>query len=194
MPIPDVSRLTQSSRIFVAGHRGLVGSAIVRRLEKLGCRNLILRSRGDLDLRNQAATDQFFAEAQPELVFLDAAIVGGVVANVASPAVFLYDNLTIQTNVIHAAWQNGVRKLLFMGSSCIYPKLAPQPLKEEYLLTGPLETTNEAYAIAKIAGLKLAAAYRTQYGFPAVSLMPTNLYGPRRQFRSSNLARCARAY
>ncbi len=180
--MPDVTRLTQSSRIFVAGHRGLVGSAIVRRLEKLGCRNLILRSRGDLDLRNQAATDQFFAEAQPEFVFLAAAIVGGIVANVASPAVFLYDNLTIQTNVIHSAWQNGVRKLLFLGSSCIYPKLAPQPLKEEYLLTGPLETTNEAYAIAKIAGLKLAAAYRTQYGFPAVSLMPTNLYGPKDNF------------
>jgi GDP-L-fucose synthase len=180
--MPDVSRLTQSSRIFVAGHRGLVGSAIVRRLEKLGCRNLILRSRGDLDLRNQAAVDQFFAEAQPEFVFLAAAIVGGIVANAASPAVFLYDNLTIQTNVIHAAWQNGVRKLLFLGSSCIYPKLAAQPLKEEYLLTGPLETTNEAYAIAKIAGLKLAAAYRTQYGFPAVSLMPTNLYGPEDNF------------
>ena len=180
--MPEISRLTQSNRIFVAGHRGLVGSAIVRKLEKLGCRNLILRSRGDLDLRNQAAVDQFFAEAQPEFVFLAAAIVGGIVANAASPAVFLYDNLTIQTNVIHSAWQNGVRKLLFLGSSCIYPKLAPQPLKEEYLLTGPLETTNEAYAIAKIAGLKLAAAYRTQYGFPAVSLMPTNLYGPKDNF------------
>jgi GDP-L-fucose synthase len=172
------ARFTESSRIFVAGHRGLVGSAIVRRLEQLGYRNLIVRTMTDLDLRNQAAVGQFFADARPEFVFLAAAKVGGILANVTSPADFLYDNLTIQTNVIHAAWQNGAQKLLFLGSSCIYPKLAPQPIKEEYLLTGPLETTNEAYAIAKIAGLKLGAAYHTQYGFPVVSLMPTNLYGP----------------
>src|SRR6202521_338379 len=176
--MPDVSRLTQSSRIFVAGHRGLVGSAIVRRLEKLGCPNLILRSRGELDLRNQAAVDHFFAEARPEFVFLAAANVGGILANAASPAEFLYDNLAIQTNVIHAAWQNGVRKLLFLGSSCIYPKLAPQPIKEEYLLSGALEPTNEAYAVAKIAGIEMAQAYYQQYGFCAISLMPTNLYGP----------------
>lgn len=178
----DLASLTESSRIFVAGHRGLVGSAIVRRLEELGCRNLIVRSRAGLDLRNQAAVGQFFADARPEFVFLAAGRVGGILANALSPGEFIYDNLSIQANVIHAAWQNGVRKLLFLGSSCIYPKLAPQPIKEEYLLTGPLEPTNEAYAIAKIAGLKLAAAYRTQYGFPAVSLMPTNLYGPEDNF------------
>ena len=172
------SRLADSRRIFVAGHRGLVGSAIVRRLETLGCRELILRSRADLDLRNQAQVDRFFADTRPELVFLAAARVGGIWANSTSPAEFLYDNLAIQTNVIHAAWRNHTRKLLFLGSSCIYPKLTPQPMKEEHLLTGPLEPTNEAYAIAKIAGLKLAAAYRAQYGFPAISLMPTNLYGP----------------
>jgi GDP-L-fucose synthase len=173
----DLPRLTESSRIFVAGHRGLVGSAIVRRLEGFGCRNLIVPTKAELDLRNQAAVGQFFSDARPEFIFLAAARVGGILANAASPGEFLYDNLTIQTNVIHAAWQNGVRKLLFLGSSCIYPMLAPQPIKEEYLLTGPLEPTNEAYAIAKIAGLKLAAAYRTQYGFPTVTLMPTNLYG-----------------
>ena len=178
----DPPRLAETSRIFVAGHRGLVGSAIVRRLEELGCRNLIVRSRAELDLRNQVAVEQFFAHARPEFVFLSAARVGGILANVSSPAEFLYDNLAIQTNVIHAAWLNGVRKLLFLGSSCIYPMLAPQPIKEEYLLTGPLEPTNEAYAIAKIAGLKLAAAYRTQYGFQAVSLMPANLYGPKDNF------------
>ena len=178
----DLPRLTESSQIFIAGHRGLVGSAIVRRLEELGCRNLIVRTRAELDLRNQAAVGQFIAGTRPEFVFLAAARVGGILANAASPGEFLYDNLTIQTNVIHAAWQNGVRKLLFLGSSCIYPMLAPQPIKEEYLLTGSLEPTNEAYAIAKIAGLKLAAAYRTQYGFPTVSLMPTNLYGPEDNF------------
>jgi GDP-L-fucose synthase len=178
----DPLRLKESSRIFVAGHAGMVGSAIVRRLGNLGCRNLIVRTRAELDLCNQAVVGKFFADAQPEFVFLCAARVGGILANAASPGEFLYDNLTIQTNVIHAAWQNGVRKLLFLGSSCIYPRLAPQPIKEEYLLTGPLEPTNESYAIAKIAGLKLAAAYRTQYGFLAVSLMPTNLYGPEDNF------------
>jgi GDP-L-fucose synthase len=164
--------------VFVAGHRGLVGAAIVRRLEALGCSNLLLRSHSELDLREQAAVDDFFREHLPEFVFLAAAKVGGILANVAHPAEFLRDNLAIQTNVIHAAWVHGAKKLLFMGSSCIYPRLAPQPIKEEYLLTGPLEATNEAYAIAKIAGLKLAAAYHAQYGFSAISLMPTNLYGP----------------
>jgi GDP-L-fucose synthase len=174
--------LKESSRIFVAGHRGLVGSAIVRRLETLGCRNLIVRTSAELDLRNQAAVEQFFADERPEFVFVAAAKVGGILANSTAPADFLYDNLAIQTNVIHSAWRNSARKLLFLGSSCIYPMLAQQPIKEEYLLTGPLEPTNEAYAIAKIAGLKLAAAYRKQYGFPAISLMPTNLYGPEDNF------------
>lgn len=170
--------LAPSSRIFVAGHGGLVGSAIVRQLQKNGHLNLILTTRAELDLRNQAAVSRFFARQRPEFVFLAAAKVGGILANATQPAEFLYDNLAIQTNVIHAAWQHGAQKLVFLGSSCIYPQLAPQPIKEEYLLNGPLEPTNEAYAIAKIAGLKLAAAYRAQYGFPAVSLMPTNLYGP----------------
>ena len=174
----ETQLLTSASRIFVAGHRGLVGSAIVRRLEETGSRNLLLRDRAQLDLLDQAAVTRFFAEHRPEFVFLAAAKVGGIMANVTQPAEFLYENLAVQTNVIHAAWQQGARKLLFLGSSCIYPKLAPQPIREEYLLTGPLEPTNEAYAIAKIAGLKLAAAYRAQYGFPAISVMPTNLYGP----------------
>lgn len=176
--MPEMQLLTSASRIFVAGHRGLVGSAIVRRLEETGRRNLLLRTRAELDLRDQAAVSRFFGEHRPEFVFLAAAKVGGILANATHPAEFLYENLAIQTNVIHSAWQHGARKLLFLGSSCIYPKLAPQPIKEEYLLTGPLEPTNQAYAIAKIAGLKLAAAYRAQYGFPAISLMPTNLYGP----------------
>lgn len=171
-------KLTPSSRIYVAGHRGLAGSAIVRELENRGCENLLTASRAELDLRDQAAVNRFFAENRPDFVFLAAAKVGGIMANATHPAEFLYDNLAIQTNIIHAAWRSGVRKLVFLGSSCIYPKLAPQPLKEEYLLTGQLEPTNEAYAIAKIAGLKLAAAYRAQYGFDAISLMPTNLYGP----------------
>jgi GDP-L-fucose synthase len=171
-------RLSPTSRVFVAGHCGLVGSAIVRRLEALGCRNLLVRSHSELDLCQQEAVDHFFRENRPEFVFLAAAKVGGIMANATHPAEFLRDNLAVQTNVIHAAWTHGTRKLLFFGSSCIYPRLAPQPLKEEYLLTGPLEATNEAYAIAKIAGLKLAAAYRAQYGFSTISLMPTNLYGP----------------
>jgi GDP-L-fucose synthase len=174
----ELSRMCHSSRIFVAGHRGLVGSAIIRRLEKDGYFNLILATRAELDLRNQAAVSRFFARQLPEFVFLAAAKVGGILANSTRPAEFLYDNLAIQTNVIHAAWRNGAKKLVFLGSSCIYPQLAPQPIKEEYLLTGPLEPTNDAYAIAKIAGLKLASAYGKQYGFRAVSLMPTNLYGP----------------
>ena len=173
-----LSPLSPASRIFVAGHGGLVGSAIVRHLETSGYPNLILATRAELDLRNQAAVSRFFARQLPEFVFLAAAKVGGILANSTRPAEFLYDNLAIQTNVIHAAWQHGAQKLIFLGSSCIYPQLAPQPIKEEYLLKGSLEPTNEAYAIAKIAGLKLAAAYREQYGFAAVSLMPTNLYGP----------------
>lgn len=170
--------LGRESRIFVAGHRGLVGSAIARKLEQDGHGQLLLRSRAELDLRDQAAVERFFAADQPEFVFLAAAKVGGIMANATYPAEFLYENLAIQNNVIHAAWKHGVRKLVFLGSSCIYPKFAPQPIREDSLLTGPLEATNEAYAIAKIAGLKLCAAYRAQYGFPAISLMPTNLYGP----------------
>jgi GDP-L-fucose synthase len=171
-------RISHDSRIFVAGHRGLVGSSIVRRLTALGCKSVMVRTHSELDLREQDAVDDFFAEYRPEFVFLTAAKVGGILANATHPAAFLRDNLAIQTNVIHSAWSHGCRKLLFLGSSCIYPRLAPQPMKEEYLLTGPLEATNEAYAIAKIAGLKMAAAYRAEYGFSTISLMPTNLYGP----------------
>jgi GDP-L-fucose synthase len=170
-------RLRDAS-IFVAGHRGLVGSAIVRQLQAEGAQRLILRPRQELDLTDQAAVEAFFASDKPEYVFLAAAKVGGILANDSYPAEFLRDNLAIQTNVIHSAWRHGVRKLCFLGSSCIYPKLAPQPLKEESLLTGPLEPTNEWYAIAKIAGIKMCQAYRRQYGFDAISLMPTNLYGP----------------
>jgi GDP-L-fucose synthase len=170
--------MEKNSRIFVAGHRGLVGSAICRRLRQEGFDNLVSRELQELDLRDQAATRRFFAEGKPEYVFLAAAKVGGILANTTYPADFIYDNLTIETNVIDAAARAGVHKLLFLGSSCIYPKLAPQPMREESLLTGPLEPTNEWYAIAKIAGIKLAQAYRAQYGLNAISLMPTNLYGP----------------
>lgn len=166
------------SRIYVAGHRGLVGSAIVRRLESEGCQELIAASRERLDLRDEGAVEEFFARERPEFVFLAAAKVGGILANASRPAEFLRDNLAIQTNVIHSAWKHGVSKLLFLGSSCIYPKFAPQPIREEYLLTGELEPTNQAYAIAKIAGIQMCQAYRQQYGFSAISLMPTNLYGP----------------
>ncbi len=174
--------LTPDAAIFVAGHRGLAGSAIVRRLRQAGCRNLLLTSRAELDLRHQSAVSAWFARHRPEYVFLAAAKVGGIMANSTQPATFLYDNLVIQTNVIDAAYRHGTRKLLFLGSSCIYPKFAPQPMKEEHLLTGPLEPTNEPYAIAKIAGLKMVEAYRKQYGFSAVSLMPTNLYGTEDNF------------
>ncbi len=167
-----------SSRIFVAGHRGLAGSAIVRRLNGLGYCNLILRSRQELDLTSRSAVDAFFEAERPEYVFLAAAKVGGILANATYPADFLRDNLAIELNVIDAAWRFGVKKLEFLGSSCIYPKLAPQPMREDALLSGPLEPTNEWYAIAKIAGIKLCQAYRAQYGFNAISLMPTNLYGP----------------
>ena len=170
--------MEKNSSIYVAGHIGLVGSAICRRLRQEGFANLVSRDLRDLDLRDQAATRRFFAEAKPEYVFLAAAKVGGILANATYPADFIYDNLAIEANVIDAAARTGVRKLLFLGSSCIYPKLAPQPIREESLLTGPLEPTNEWYAIAKIAGIKLAQAYRAQYGLNAISLMPTNLYGP----------------
>ena len=165
-------------KIYVAGHRGLVGSAIVRRLEALGAQTLVLRTRAELDLTDDHAVSSFFEVERPAYVFLAAAKVGGIKANNAYPAEFLRDNLAIQTNVIHSAWKSGVTKLCFLGSSCIYPKLAPQPLREESLLTGPLEPTNEWYAIAKIAGIKMCEAYRRQYGFNAISVMPTNLYGP----------------
>ena len=168
----------RNARIFVAGHRGLVGAALVRRLQAAGCGRLLLRSHAELDLTDQAAVRRFFTEQRPELVILAAAKVGGILANDTRPAEFLYQNLAIQTHVIDAAWQSGVRKLCFLGSSCIYPKLAPQPIREDRLLTGPLEPTNESYAIAKIAGIKLCQAYRRQYGFDAISVMPTNLYGP----------------
>ena len=170
--------MDSGGRIFVAGHRGLVGSAICRSLRSQGWTNLVLRTRAELDLRNQAAVQHFFQESRPEFVFLAAAKVGGILANSTYPADFLRDNLDIQTNVIDAAYRAGVKKLEFLGSSCIYPKLAPQPIREEYMLTGELEPTNEWYAIAKIAGIKMAQAYTKQFGFNAISLMPTNLYGP----------------
>ena len=164
--------------IFVAGHRGMVGSAIVRRLQRAGFGNLILRSRSELDLTDASATEEFFQRERPEYVFLAAARVGGILANDSRPAEFIRENLAIQTSAIHAAWTCGVRKLLFLGSSCIYPKHAPQPMTEDVLLTGPLEPTNEAYAVAKIAGIKMCQAYRRQYGCDFISVMPTNLYGP----------------
>jgi GDP-L-fucose synthase len=167
-----------SSKIFVAGHRGLVGSAIVRRLQQLGYTNLVLRTRSETDLTSAAAVNALFEEQRPEYIFLAAAKVGGILANSTYPADFLRDNLAIQINVVEAAHRYGAAKLEFLGSSCIYPKYAPQPMKEECLLTGALEPTNEWYAIAKIAGIKLCQAYRLQYGFNAISLMPTNLYGP----------------
>ena len=166
------------SLIYVAGHRGLVGSAILRRCQVEGFNNLLVRERAQLDLRDQAAVERFFATERPEYVFLSAARVGGIHANHSQPADFIRDNLVVQTNVIDAAWRHGARKLLFLGSSCIYPKLAPQPLREESLLTGALEPTNEWYAIAKLAGLKMCQAYRRQHGFDAISVLPTNLYGP----------------
>ena len=178
--------MNDDSRVYVAGHRGLVGSAIVRELRRLGYRNLVVRSSTELDLRRQDAVDAFFEQERPEYVFLAAAKVGGIHANDTYPADFLRDNLQIQTNVIDAAWRAGVKKLCFLGSSCIYPKLAPQPMREDALLTGPLEPTNEWYAIAKIAGIKMCQAYRRQYGFNAISLMPTNLYGPGDNFDLQN--------
>jgi GDP-L-fucose synthase len=168
--------------IFVAGHRGLVGSALVRRLQAAGFDELLLRSRFELDLSDGAAVNEFFAEQRPQYVFLAAAKVGGIVANDTFPADFIRENLAIQLNVIDAAHRHGAEKLLFLGSSCVYPKHAPQPMKEEYLLTGPLEPTNDAYAIAKIAGIKMCESYRRQYGSRFISVMPTNLYGPHDNF------------
>jgi len=164
--------------LFIAGHRGMVGSALVRKLEQAGYTNLILKSSSELDLRNQAAVADFIAKARPEYVFLAAARVGGIIANSTRKAEFLYDNLMIQTNVIHEAWKNDVKRLLFLGSTCIYPKLAPQPIKEKYLLTSPLEPTNDAYAIAKIAGVMQCRSYNQQYGTRFLAVMPNNLYGP----------------
>lgn len=181
-----MNTMAPDSRIYVAGHRGMVGSAIVRRLHTEGFDNLLLRTHAELDLTDQHAVDTLFATERPEFVFLAAAKVGGIHANSTYPAEFIRDNLAIQTNVIHSAWKHGVRKLLFLGSSCIYPKLATQPMREEALLTGPLEPTNEAYAIAKIAGLKMCQAYRRQYGFDAIVAMPTNLYGPNDNFHAEN--------
>ena len=169
--------MEKKSKIYVAGHRGMVGSAIVRRLEENGYTNIIHRTSAELDLRNQAAVEKFFMEEKPEYVFLAAAKVGGIHANNTYPAEFIYDNLMIETNIINSSYKNKVKKLLFLGSSCIYPKFAQQPIKEEYLLTGALEETNEAYAIAKITGIELCKFYRRQYGCDFISAMPTNLYG-----------------
>ena len=166
------------ARIFIAGHRGLVGSALVRRLEADGADNLLLRTHAELDLTDQAAVEGFFATERPQYVFLAAAKVGGIHANDTNPAEFVRDNLAIQTNVIHTAWKHGVKRLLFLGSSCIYPRDCPQPIREDYLLTGPLEPTNRAYAIAKIAGIEMCRAYNAQYGTRFLATMPTNLYGP----------------
>lgn len=174
--------MDKQSKIYVAGHRGLVGSAIVRKLKAAGYSNIITRTSKELDLRKQVEVEAFFEEEHPEYVFLAAAKVGGILANSIYPGQFLYDNLMIQTNVIEAARQFEVNKLLFLGSTCIYPKMAPQPLKEEYLLTGELECTNEAYAIAKIAGIKMCNAYNKEYGTNFISVMPTNLYGPNDNF------------
>jgi GDP-L-fucose synthase len=178
--------MEKESKIYIAGHRGMVGSAILRRLQKEGYNNFVLRNSSELDLRNQQAVTDFFANEKPDYVFLAAAKVGGIIANNTYRADFIYENLAVQNNVIHHSYLNGVKKLLFLGSSCIYPKLAPQPLKEEYLLTGPLEHTNEPYAIAKIAGIKMCDAYRDQYGCNFISVMPTNLYGPNDNYDLNN--------
>jgi len=170
--------MNKDDKIYIAGHNGMVGSAILRKLKQEGLSNFIFRNSRELDLREQQAVKAFFAETKPDYVFLAAAKVGGIVANNSYRAEFLYDNLMIQNNIIHESFRNGVKKLMFLGSSCIYPKLAPQPLREESLLTGELEYTNEPYAIAKIAGIKMCDAYRAQYGCNYVSVMPTNLYGP----------------
>ena len=174
--------MDSNSKVFVAGHNGLVGSAIIRNLEKKNYNNIYWISRDNCDLRNKARVDAYFEQAKPDYVFLAAAKVGGILANRDHPAEFIYDNLMIQTNIIDAAYRNGVKKLVFLGSSCIYPKMAKQPITEDELLAGHLETSNDAYAIAKIAGIRMCRAYRQQYGFNAISLMPTNLYGPNDNF------------
>ncbi|MBO9563224.1 MAG: GDP-L-fucose synthase [Niastella sp.] len=178
--------MNKSDKIYIAGHRGMVGSAIVRKLKAEGFTNLVVRTSKELDLRSQLAVDEFFAQEKPNYVFLAAAKVGGIQANNIYRADFIYENIMIQSNVIHAAYVQGVKKLMFLGSSCIYPKLAPQPLKEDYLLTGLLEPTNEPYAIAKIAGIKMCDAYRAQYGCNFISVMPTNLYGPNDNYDLNN--------
>ena len=170
------------ARIFVAGHRGMVGSALVRKLQDAGYTNLLTRSSAELDLRNQAAVQQFFADSRPEYVFLAAARVGGIIANSTRKGEFIYDNLMIQSSIIHSAYVSGVKRLLFLGSTCIYPRLSPQPIKEEYLLTAALEPTNDAYAIAKIAGIAMCRSYNDQYGTRFLSAMPNNLYGPNDNF------------
>jgi len=178
--------MEKDAKIYIAGHRGMVGSAIHRKLQQEGYTNFVVRTSKELDLRNQQAVADFFATEKPDYVFLAAAKVGGIVANNTYRADFLYENLAIQNNVIHSAYSAGVKKLMFLGSSCIYPKLAPQPLKEEYLLSGFLEPTNEPYAIAKIAGIKMCEAYRAQYGCDFISAMPTNLYGPNDNYDLQN--------
>lgn len=178
--------MEKEAKIYVAGHRGMVGSAIVRELEKLGYQNIVTRTSAELDLRNQTAVDAFYQSEKPDYVFVAAAKVGGILANNTYRAEFLYDNLCIQNNLIHGAYVHNVKKLLFLGSSCIYPKLAPQPLKEEYLLSGFLEPTNEPYAIAKITGIKMCEAYRDQYGCNFISAMPTNMYGPNDNYHPDN--------
>ena len=198
--------MNKDSKVYVAGHRGMVGSAIVRKLKQEGYNNLILKTRQELDLLDQQAVKNFYEKERPEYVFIAAAKVGGILANNTYRAQFIYENLQIQNNLIHYAYVIGVKKLLFLGSSCIYPREAPQPIKEEYLLTGPLETTNEPYAIAKIAGIKMCEAYRDQYGVNFISVMPTNLYGPNDNFdlftshvfpaliRKFHLAKCLQAH
>lgn len=178
--------MEKTAKIYIAGHRGMVGSAIMRKLVNSGYTNIVTRTSSSLDLRNQQQVADFFKEEKPEYVFLAAAKVGGIVANNTYRAEFLYDNLQIQNNIIHSAYLNEVKKLMFLGSSCIYPKMAEQPLKEEYLLTGPLEETNEPYAIAKIAGIKMCDAYRAQYGCNYISVMPTNLYGYNDNYHPQN--------
>jgi GDP-L-fucose synthase len=178
--------MEKQDKIYIAGHRGMVGSAILRKLKKEGFDNFVLRTSLELDLRDQKAVANFFETEKPQYVFLAAAKVGGIMANQTYQADFIYDNLMIQNNIIHQSYKNEAKKLLFLGSSCIYPKLAPQPLKEEYLLTGPLEPTNDAYAIAKIAGIRMCDAYRAQYGCNFISAMPTNLYGPNDNYDLNN--------
>jgi GDP-L-fucose synthase len=178
--------INKFSKIYIAGHRGMVGSSILRILKKEGYNNIILKTSSELDLRNQQKVADFFEFEKPEYVFLAAAKVGGIIANNTLRAEFIHDNLVIQNNIIHQSYLNGVKKLLFLGSSCIYPKLAPQPLKEDYLLSGELEYTNEPYAIAKIAGIKMCDAYRDQYGCNFISVMPTNLYGPNDNYDLNN--------
>lgn len=186
MVLVSTITMNKDAKIYIAGHRGMVGSALVRKLQTENYQNLVVRTSSELDLTNQAAVADFFAQEKPDYVFLAAAKVGGIHANNTYRAEFIYQNLMIESNVIHSAYVNNVAKLLFLGSSCIYPKLAPQPLKEEYLLTGLLESTNEPYAIAKIAGIKLCEAYRSQYGCHFISVMPTNLYGTNDHYDLNN--------